>query len=477
MTNYEWEATELLEAYRLGKETPEHVLDCVWQRIDKWNPSIHAIVTETRSASYAAARRSAERIRQHGMRPLEGIPIAIKDLTDTKDVRTTYGSLVFDQHIPTQDAEIVRRLKEAGAILIGKTNTPEFGHKATTNNRVFGATRNPWKLSNGVGGSSGGSAAAVAAGFCPLAEGSDGGGSIRIPSALCGVVGFKPSFGRIPLDNNKEDVFASTMPFVSYGPIARTVRDAALMFDAVQGPSADDPFSVDALDPPICTTLRDGPVHWRIGYTYDFGVYPLDDQIRCQFDKTLAQFCANGASVTSAPICIADDRKQYVQFFNRLWMIGLAESCVDLMRDHREALSPSLVSMILRGEHGTAAEYLALQQKRTAIWRLFQKQFERVDILVSPTLGAVQYGYDQEGPNEINGQPIDSESEWMMTSPINLTGEPACSLPIGRTAEGLPIGMQCIAPKLADRRLFQFAYWAEAQIGWQDQPLLDFPEK
>ncbi|CAM3167592.1 amidase [Sporolactobacillus spathodeae] len=465
MDFFRMHAVDLLAAYRHGDFLPEQVLDCLWQKIDRLNPILNAIVTENREESYRAARESAERIQTGRMRRLEGIPVAIKDLTNTKGLRTTYGSLVYKNHIPDHDATIVSRLKKAGAIIIGKTNTPEFGHKGTTNNRVFGATKNPWKLTNGVGGSSGGSAAAVAAGFCPLAEGSDGGGSIRIPSALCGVFGFKPSFGRVPSDNHPEDVFASVVPFISYGTIARSVRDAALMFDAIQGPSSDDPFSLDALVPSVSETLSQKPVQWRIGYTYDFGIYPLEAELRKKFDAALDTLREKGASVLPAPIQIAKDLRTYVPFFNRLWMIGLAESSVDLIQEHKDKLSYSLLSMIERGQNATAGEYLAMHRKRTEIWRIFQQQFETFDVLVSPTLGAVDYAWQMEGPERINGQSIDSESDWMMTSSVNLTGEPACTLPIGQTASGLPVGMQCIAAKLADRQLLQFAQWAEQLFG------------
>ncbi|MFT8316947.1 MAG: amidase [Sporolactobacillus sp.] len=466
MDVYKRSAQELLNAYRAKRLSPVTVLDQLWQRVDRLNPTINALVTCSRETSYRRAKQSEKRINAGRMRSLEGVPVAIKDLTNTKGLRTTYGSLVYKENIPDHDATIVRRLKEAGAIVIGKTNTPEFGHKGTTNNRIFGATRNPWKLSNGTGGSSGGSAAAVAAGFCPLAEGSDGGGSIRIPSSLCGVFGFKPSFGRIPSDNHPENVFSSSVPFINYGTITRSVADAALMFDAVQGPSTDDPFSLDLLCPPVMKTLTDRPKQWRIGYTADFGMYSVDDEIKALFFRTLDEFREQGASVVPAPLDFGKNLREYVAYFNRLWMIGLAESSVNLVKAHKSELSETLLSMIERGKKATAGEYLAMNHYRTVVWRMFQQQFNHFDVLVSPTLSAVSYDYRKEGPEQINGIPINSESDWMMTSPINLTGEPAFSLPIGRTAAGLPVGMQGIARKLNDRGLLQFAAWAERVVNF-----------
>ncbi|WP_239984847.1 amidase [Sporolactobacillus pectinivorans] len=454
-------AIELKHAYMEGRLTPSEVVKDALERIDSLNPRFNAFVTLNREQALEQAESAGKRYRERNARPLEGIPVAIKDLTNTEGLRTTYGSLVYENHVPDRDATIVSRLKSAGAVILGKTNTPEFGHKGTTNNRLFGASRNPWQPDNGTGGSSGGSAAAVAAGFCPLAEGSDGGGSIRIPSSLCGVFGFKPSFGRIPADNHPEDLFANTVPFISYGPIARTVSDAALMFDAVQGPSLLDPYSLDRMNPSICETLGEKIKPFRIGYTLDFGMYHVDAEIQNVFERTLKKLEESGAIIEPADIRMEKDLRGYVRFFNRLWMIGLAVSTKDLMAGHQNELSETLVSMIHRGENATAEEFLNMNRYRTYIWKMFQEQFERYDVLVSPTLAAVAYPYEDEGPAHVNGQKINPESDWMMTSPVNLTGQPACSLPIGFTAAGLPVGMQCIGRRLDDRGLFQFAQWSE----------------
>jgi Asp-tRNAAsn/Glu-tRNAGln amidotransferase A subunit and related amidases len=458
-------AIDLIQNYKDHKLSPVAVIAETFRRIKRFNPSINALVTLNEAQAITQAQKSEERYQKGNGLPLDGVPVAIKDLTDTKGIRTTYGSLVYRNHIPKQDATIVARIKAAGAIIIGKTNTPEFGHKGTTNNRLFGATKNPWNLNNGTGGSSGGSAAAVAAGFCPIAEGSDGGGSIRIPSSLCGVVGFKPSFGRVPADNHADDLFANTVPFISHGPIARTVSDAALMFDVIQGPSQLDPYSLDRMVPDVSMTLFEHRDSFRVGYTPDFGIYPVDEEIGYVFQETLRRIEDAGASVKPAKIKMDKDLPGYVHFFNRLWMIGLAVSTDRLLREHRGELSDTLISMIERGKHATAEEYLNMNHYRTYLWKMFQDQLNHFDVLVSPTLGAVTYPAAAEGPTEVNGRQIDPESEWMMTSPINLTGQPACSLPIGFTTSGLPVGMQCISRRLDDRCLFQFAYWLEKLLG------------
>ncbi|RYM05134.1 amidase [Sporolactobacillus sp. THM7-7] len=456
-------AEDLLRHYRSKTLSPVTVIQSLFQRIDRLNPELNAFVTLNRDDALQRAAESESRWLRGDAGPLDGVPVAIKDLTNTKGLRTTYGSLVYRHYIPKFDATIVRRLKAAGAIILGKTNTPEFGHKGTTNNRLFGPTKNPWKLANGTGGSSGGSAAAVAAGLVPLAEGSDGGGSIRIPSSLCGVFGFKPTFGRIPSDNRARDAFSHTMPFISYGPIARTVADAALMFDIVQGAGDTDPFSLDRLSQSVCPLLKkeNGKERFRIGYTPDFGMYEVDEEIRSIFFQTLDRFRTWGAVVEPADIRMKKDLRGYVRYFNRLWMIGLTATSKKLMAGHREELSETLVSMIRRGEQASAEEYIGMNEYRTYVWHMLQGQFVKFDVLVSPTLAAVSYGFNEEGPTEINGRSIDPESDWMMTSPINLTGQPACSIPIGFTSSGLPVGMQAFGRRLDDIGLFRFAHWVE----------------
>lgn len=458
-------AAELIRLYKTHKLSPVDVTEETFRRIRKLSPAVNALVTLNETQALRQAQLSEKRYREGTSLLLDGVPAAIKDLTNTKGIRTTYGSLVYRDFVPDQDAAVVRRLKAAGTIIVGKTNTPEFGHKGTTSNRLFGTTKNPWNLQNGTGGSSGGSAAAVAAGFCPIAEGSDGGGSIRIPSSLCGIFGFKPTFGRVPSDNHPDNLFADTVPFISHGPMARTVTDAALMFDVIQGPSLRDPYSLDRLTPSVSATLNDHLHPFHVGYTVNFGIYPVDTEIEGIFHEALKRMEEEGAVINPAKIQMGKDLHGYVHFFNRLWMIGLAAGTERLVKEHRSELSDTLLSMIERGKHATAEEYLNMNHYRTYLWKMFQDQLDHFDVLVSPTLGAVTYSADAEGPKRVNGKPIDPESEWMLTSPINLTGQPACSVPIGFTSSGLPVGMQCICRRLDDRELFQFARWVEKLLG------------
>ncbi|MDD9148527.1 amidase [Sporolactobacillus sp. CQH2019] len=454
----------MLHHYRAKMFSPVEAVESLFRRINRLNPELNAFVTLNREAALEQAEVSERNFARGTARPLEGVPVAIKDLTHTKGLRTTFGCLVYKDYIPSRDAAVVKRLKKAGAVIMGKTNTPEFGHKGTTDNRLFGPSKNPWKVSNGTGGSSGGSAAAVAAGFCPLAEGSDGGGSIRIPSSLCGVFGFKPSFGRVPSDDHPDDAFAHSVPFVSHGPIARTVSDAALMFDVIQGASDNDPYSLDPLYLSARQMLNRHKTDYRVGYTLDFGIYEVDAEIRDIFMGVLEKLRRHGAIVVPADVRMGKDLQQYVHFFNRLWMIGLAAGTKELMAEHREELSGTLISMIHRGEGASADEYIEMNRYRSYVWQMFQGLFQKFDVLISPTLAAADYAYDREGPETVNGHRIDPESDWMMTSPINLTGQPACSLPAGFTASGIPVGIQCIARKLNDIGLMQFAEWAQSVL-------------
>lgn len=227
------------------KISPVEVVKSFLDEIDSKNPEINAFCTVVHDEALREAKRYEEEIIKNGdVGPLYGLPVAIKDLTLTKGIRTTFGSKVFENFIPDRDSIVVERIKKAGGIILGKTNTPEFGHKGTTDNMIFGATKNPHDPGLTTGGSSGGSAAAVAGGMIPFAEGSDGGGSIRIPASLCGVFGLKPTYGRIPNDTDEKNLFATQNPFIHHGPISKTVEDGALLFEIMKGPHPVDPFSL-----------------------------------------------------------------------------------------------------------------------------------------------------------------------------------------------------------------------------------------
>src|SRR5438309_7770971 len=292
-------AVDLLKLYRARRVSPLEVLQVVLARIDAVNPDVNAIVTLVREAALRDARRATATLRRGArLPPLFGVPVGIKDVTVTKGIRTTHGSKLFESHVPDEDALVVERLRAAGAIVIGKTNTPEFAFGPNTVNAVFGATRNPWNLALTSGGSSGGSAAALATGMCPLAEGTDLGGSLRGPASYCGVVGFRTTPGLIPR-------YPSVLAWDTYsveGPMARTVADTALMLAAMAGPDDRSPISYPVDPREFVTAVKAPSVKgWRIAWTPDLGgVTMIDDEVRAVFERAVHVFRAAGAHLDAA---------------------------------------------------------------------------------------------------------------------------------------------------------------------------------
>lgn len=459
-------AAELLERYRNRSLSPVEVTDELFKYIREWNPTLNAFVTLNEEEAREQAKRAEARYRRgENPLPLEGVPVAIKDLTNTKGLRTTYGTPLYKDHVPDRDATAVQRLKAAGAIIMGKTNTPEFGYKATTDNPLFGATRNPWNPETNAGGSSGGSAAAVSAGFVPLAEGSDGGGSIRIPAALCGVFGFKPSYGRIPYDNHLNGIFGTHEPFLHYGTLTRSVRDAALMFDVMKGEAATDPFSLPdsgwsafkALDVEIDRSLK-------IGWTLDFGMYEIDHEVARVFQDAIDALADDGWDIQVVEVRFGKTLREYIEFFERLWTVGLAAGCKEEADAHPEAFSKSFLEMVERGTRLTAVEFKRLEEDRAVLWHIMQGIFSEYDIFISPTVAVPAFHWSWEGPPAINGKPIKADSDWVMTQIYNLTGHPAISIPIGLTKDGLPVGLQAASGRLQDEKLLRFAYMYEQRF-------------
>src|SRR5438477_1821371 len=292
-------AVDLLKLYRTRRASPLEVMQALLARVDAVNPNVNAIVTLAREAALWEARRATAGLKRNTtLPPLFGIPVGIKDVTPTRGLRTTFGSKLFESHVPDEDALVVERLREAGAIVIGKTNTPEFAFGPNTTNAVFGATRNPWNLALTAGGSSGGSAAALATGMCPLAEGTDLGGSLRGPAAFCGVVGFRTSPGLVPRH-------PSVLAWDTYsveGPMARTVGDAALMLSVMAGPDDRSPISYDVDTRELATAAKAPSVKgWRIAWTTDLdGLVSIDDEVRTVFEHAVHVFRAAGAHLDAA---------------------------------------------------------------------------------------------------------------------------------------------------------------------------------
>jgi len=439
-------ASELLQLYRTGQASPVEVAQAVHERIARLNPVLNAYCFIAPDASLRAAQESEERwlaYRKTGApcRMLDGVPTSIKDLILTRDWPTLRGSRTVD---PTQswnvDAPVVARLREAGAVLIGKTATPEFGCKGETNSPMTGITRNPWNPAKTPGGSSGGAAAAVAAGMGPLAVGTDGAGSVRIPAAFCGNFGLKPSFGRVPA--------YPLSPFgtVSHvGPHTMSVRDAALMMNAIKRPDARDWTSLppDATD--FAVGLDDGVRGLRIAYSPALGYAKnVDPQVAAAVDTAARQFEALGAHVERVDPGIEDP----LEITTGLWFVGAWTLWNTLTPEQQALTDPDFRAEALLGEKFSALTVQRLNLKRGDLGSHMRQFMQRWDLLLTPSVAVAAFDALPAGHSPMDPQ---SMLGWTPFSyPFNLTQQPACTIPCGLTSDGLPIGLQIVGPMFGD---------------------------
>jgi Asp-tRNA(Asn)/Glu-tRNA(Gln) amidotransferase A subunit family amidase len=389
------------------------------------------------------------------------VPYSLKDLTPTRGVRTTMGSKIFEHQVPEEDAILVQRLRGAGAILLGKTNTPEFGCKPFTDNRIFGATRNPWALDRSPGGSSGGAAAAVAAGLGPLAEGSDLAGSIRHPAAWCGLVGFKPSQGRIARYPNATAWNAMS----ANGPITRTVADAALMFSVMTGPDARDPLALPETGE-AWAQLADAPQirGLRAAWTPDLGgAAAVDPHVASICEAAAKRFAALGAAVEDASPEIGNITGAFLALNASLRMATVGKY-LDRWRDQ---MDPILVRRLDLGATLTPAEIGRAEVERTAYHHRLRRFFERYDVLLLPATAVAATPLDAPIPAEIAGRPITQHIDMLLlTFAFNFSAYPAITVPCGVTNDGLPVGLQIVAGWQQDARVLTAAAALEAAAPW-----------
>ena len=451
------DALTLARLIRTKELSPVTVVDTVLARIEALQPTINAFITVTADEAREAARRAEAAVMAGGtLGPFHGVPFSVKDLVFTKGVRTTMGSLIFANQVPGEDAVPVRRLREAGAILVGKTTTPEFGHKPLTDSPLFGATRNPWNLSRTAGGSSGGAAAAVATGQGPLALGTDGGGSIRIPAACCGIVGLKPTLGRVP-HVHQADLFSTT----SYiGPMTRTVAEAAACLDAIVGFDAGDPYSrPEPSHDPDDTAVRG----LRLGWLPRVGNRRVDADVLAACEAAVRHLEGQGAHVDT----VEEDFATLEDAFLVVLQAGLAARVGPHMAKFGDKVAPSLRESVERGARWSAVDWATALGQRTAVYRRVQALFRRFDFLVSPTLArpALDVDHDAFEPITIGGEAAGSiRGAWYPYDwPFNLSGHPAISLPCGWSSDGLPIGLQIVGPWYADRRVLALAAHLERE--------------
>ena len=458
---------EMTDAIKTRRLSPVEIMEAVLRRIERLNPKLNAYCTLVVDRAREQARQAEAMVtRGKKLGPLHGVPISIKDLIFTKDIRTTGGSRIYHDFVPQQDAIVVERLKAAGAIVIGKTNTAEFGWVAITDNQLFGETRNPWNLALTPGGSSGGAAASVASGIGPLAIGSDGGGSIRIPASFCGVFGFKPSFGRVP----QYPEFPGWETLGHTGPITRTVEDAALAMEVIAGRDDRDPASLPDAGrrylPFSSTDLKGLKVAW----SPDLGYAPLDAQVLRVTERAVKTFTALGATVDAATPEVGSPEKAFTTIVTARTATALA----DKMEEWGEQITPALARFIQRNSDKSAAEYIEACFEQLKYWRGIRPFFEKYDLLLTPTVAVPPFETGLFGPKEIAGRKV-SALEWMaFTYPFNMTGQPAASVPCGWTDDGLPVGLQIVGRRFDDATVLKAAYAFEQASPWTDRrPPLD----
>ncbi len=454
-------AAEMAAAIRTRRVSPVEIVDDILARIERLNPELNAFCTVTADQARADARAAeAALIRGDAVGPLHGVPVSVKDLIETAGVRTTLGSRVFSDYVPAGDAPVVTRLRRAGAVILGKTNTCEFGHKAVTDNRIFGPSRNPWRPSHTPGGSSGGAAAAVAAGLGPLAVGTDGGGSIRIPASCCGIVGFKPTLGRVA----QAPLFGGLEIMLHTGPMARSVRDAALLLDAISGPDPRDPSSLPADGTEYAAACGGAVRGLRVGWTPDWGYAAVDPEIRRITGAAAARFEELGCRVDEAAPGFGDP----ADAFETLSSASTAARWGYLLPAQRDQLDPSTLPWIERGLTWSAVEFVRAAACRRTLNDVWQRYFARFDLLLTPTLAAPPLPVGIDGYGEIGGKPVGRLGWIAFTFPLNMVGYPAASVPCGRTEAGLPVGLQIVGPRFADALVLRAAAAWEAAAPWAD---------
>lgn len=451
-------AVEIAALVREKKISPVEVTEAFLARIDTINPKINAYVTLTPDLAREAAKRAeAAVVAGAALGPLHGVPFSVKDLVFTAGVRTTAGSLVFRDFVPEADSVVVARLKAAGGIMLGKTNTPEFGYKATTENRVFGETRNPWAVDKTPGGSSGGAGAATAAGLAPLSVGTDGGGSIRIPASFSGIYGLKPTFGRVP----SLPGFGGWHSLSHTGPMTRTVADAALMMDVIALPDERDRHSVPAAAQPFSQALRSPPRTLRVGWTRDLGYAAVDPQVVTVFEQAVSAFRDIGWETEEASPGFPDPMDIFTTTVR-------AENYVvvgDLLSRHPDLLDPGMRAFAQVSAGITALDYLRANQERARLSAQLATFFDKYDLLVTPTLPLPPFTLNSR-IREIAGRKIHIIGWMVFTYPFNLTGNPAASVPCGWTADGLPLGLQIVGRRFADALVLQASAAFEQARPW-----------
>ena len=460
-------ATELTRRIRHKEISCREVMEAHLAQIERVNPKVNAIITFLPEHARESARLADEAL-AHGteVRPLHGLPVAHKDLVLTKGIRTTFGSPIFKDFIPDQDEVIVERMRAAGAIMIGKTNTPEFGAGSQTFNQVFGETLNPYDRTKTCGGSSGGAAVALACGMMPVADGSDLGGSLRNPASFCNVVGFRPSPGRVPVWPSR----VAWCPLPVEGPMARTVQDTALLLSAIAGPDSRAPLSISEPGELFRQPLERAFKGVRIAWSRDLGGLPIDPRVTAAIEKQRPVFASLGCTIEEAAPDLHDADEAFRVW--RAWLFDLGYS--EMLEKHRAQMKDTVVWNIEEGMKLTGPQIGRAERKRTELYQRVRQFMEQYEFLVLPVSQVPPFDVKQRYVTEINGVKMNTYLDWMRSCYyITVTGLPAISVPCGFTPEGLPIGVQIVGRHHADFAVLQLAHAFEQATGfWKQRPAI-----
>ncbi|WP_091883179.1 amidase family protein [Bradyrhizobium sp. Rc2d] len=444
-------AKTLARAIAKGQLSSRDAVEAHVARIAEQDPRLAAFVTLDADGARRAAQICDAASVPVG--PLHGVPVGIKDLTDTAGLATTYGSVLFRDHVPAEDDLVVARLRRAGAIILGKTNTPEFGFGAVCANKLCGPTRNPFDPALTCGGSSGGSAVAVAAGMVPLAHGTDFGGSVRTPASFCDVASIRPTPGRIPSTRRPLgwDMLAT------HGFLGRSIDDLELALSVCAGGDANDPLSTG-----VGNDNRPLAERPRIAVTPDFSIAPVARNVRARFAAACDALARVADVVPSSPDC-----NGAIETFRTLRAAHIANSYGELLRTRRAELTPTVIWNIEAGTSLSAEDYLNAERRRTAIYRSFRELFTGSDFLVAPAASVFPWPNEISDVTAIDGTALETPIDYLaVTFIVSLVGFPVLTLPVRREANELPFGIQIIAPPGCESRLFAFGRAIENELGF-----------
>ena len=448
--------------YRDGSLSPVEVVDAFLERIERLNPSLNAFVLVTSETARRNARLAEDRLRtgdDESLPPLFGIPFSVKDTLPTAGIRTTFGSPLFSDFVPNEDAAVVATLKRAGAIMLGKTNTPAFGWMGATQNLLFGATPNPWNPAVTAGGSSGGSAVAACARLAPVNIGTDGGGSLRIPAAFTGTVGFKPSYGRVP-----NYPTGANWSLQHIGSIARGIDDIVTTLETIAQPDDRDPYSLPKNGGGY-GTLEKAPQPLKIIFAPDLGfAESIDDEIVAVCRKAAAAFADMNHHVVERKL----EWPSPIEFWRTLFVTGAADRLATFLQDRDDQIEPTLREFIVEGKRLPADAYYKACISRNDWWQSVRSTFDECDLLITPTVACAPFPLGLETPGKVAGRAVSFYGWSPFCPPFNLTGQPAISVPAGTSANGLPVGMQIIGRRFADATVLAAAAAFEKMRPWPE---------